>query len=117
MMFGYVMSEVYRLLLGVLGVWRVTHLFQAEDGPADVIVGIRRAAGDRPIGRVLDCFYCLSLWVSLPVALIIGRTVAEWALLWPALSAGAILFERVTSDHLSIDHGSQRAARFLEDKE
>jgi hypothetical protein len=111
------MSELYRLLLGVLGVWRVTHLFQAEDGPADVIVRIRRAAGDRLIGRLLDCFYCLSFWVSLPVALIIGQTVTEWALLWPALSAGAILLERVTSERLSSDHGSQRPARFVEDKE
>jgi hypothetical protein len=114
---GLIMSEPYRLLLGVLGVWRITHLFQAEDGPGNVIVRIRRAAGDSPMGRLLDCFYCLSLWVSLPVALIIGQSVIERALLWLALSTGAILLERVISERVSGDDSSQRPARFLEDKE
>ena len=117
MLLGIIMSELYRLLLGVLGVWRITHLLQAEDGPGDVIVRIRRAAGDSSVGRLLDCFYCLSLWVSLPMALIIGRNAIERVLLWLALSAGAILLERVTSERVSGDNGSQRPARFLEDKE
>lgn len=111
------MSEYYRLLLGVLCVWRVTHLFQAEDGPWDAIVRIRRAAGDGFAGRLLDCFYCLSLWVSLPVALFLGQTAAERTLLWPALSAVAILLERVTSGRVAGDERSQRPARFVEDKE
>jgi len=116
MLLGLIMSELYRLLLGVLGVWRITHLFQAEDGPGNVIVRLRRAAGDSSIGRLLDCFYCLSLWVSLPMALIIGQSAIERVLLWLALSAGAILLERVTAERVS-DDGSQRPARFLEDKE
>ena len=111
------MSELYRLLLGVLCVWRVTHLFQAEDGPWHMIVSIRRAAGDAFLGRLLDCIYCLSLWVSLPLAWAIGQTVTERALLWPALSAGAILMERVSSAQVSRVSSSQRPATFVEDKE
>ena len=111
------MSELYRLLLGVLVVWRITHLFQAEDGPWDVVVSIRRAAGDGFFGRLLDCFYCVSLWVSLPLGFIIGETAIERALLWPALSAGAILLERVISERFPSDGGSQRPAHFVEDKE
>jgi hypothetical protein len=38
--------EHYRLLLGVLCVWRITDLFPAENGPWEVIAGTRRAAGD-----------------------------------------------------------------------
>jgi hypothetical protein len=91
------MSELYRLLLGVLCVWRITHLFQAEDGPWDVIVRIRRVAGEGFIGRLLDCFYCLSLWVSAPLAWAIGQTNKERALMWLAFSGGAILLERSTS--------------------
>jgi hypothetical protein len=53
------LSDLYRLLLGVLCVWRITHLFQAEDGPWDVIVRLRRVAGDSFVGRLMDCFYCL----------------------------------------------------------
>ena len=88
------MTDLYRLLLGVLCVWRVTHLFQAEDGPWDVIVRIRRAAGEGFAGQLLDCFYCLSLWVALPVACLAGRTAGERVLLWLAFSGGAILLER-----------------------
>jgi hypothetical protein len=91
------MRELYRLLLGVLCAWRITHLFQAEDGPWDAVVRIRRAAGDGFIGRLLDCFYCLSLWVSAPLAWAIGQTIKERVLMWLAFSGGAILLERSTA--------------------
>lgn len=86
----------YWLILSVLCVWRVTHLLQAEDGPWDIVVRLRRRAGAGFFGALLDCFYCLSLWVAVPFALM-GETWQERLLLWPSLSAGAILLERVTS--------------------
>ena len=89
--------DVYRFVLGVLAVWRVTHLLYAEDGPWDTIVRVRRLAGAGFWGRLLDCFYCLSLWIAAPLAVLLGSGWAERLLLWPALSAGAILIERVTS--------------------
>ena len=92
------MEDIYRLLLGVLCVWRITHLFQAEDGPWDLVVRIRRAAGDGFFGRLLDCFYCLSLWVAAPLAWVIGQTMSERVLMWLAFSGGAILVERSTSE-------------------
>lgn len=88
-------GALYRLLLGVLGVWRITHLLQAEDGPWDVVVRLRARAGQGAIGSLMDCFYCLSLWIALPFALLLGGGWIEQLLLWPALSAGAILLERV----------------------
>ena len=106
------MTDLYRLLLGVLCVWRLTHLFQAEDGPWNVVGRIRRAAGDGFWGELLDCFYCLSLWVSAPLAWVLGRTVAERGLLWLAFSAGAILAERATSPT-----SSAVPAEYYEDKE
>jgi hypothetical protein len=87
----------YWLTLGVLGAWRVTHLLQAEDGPWGVVIRLRHFAGWSIWGSLLDCFYCLSLWVALPFALGIGETTKEKALLWLALSAGAILLERLTT--------------------
>jgi hypothetical protein len=89
----------YELLLGVLAVWRITHLLQAEDGPWDLVVRLRARAGDGVAGRLMDCFYCLSLWIALPFALLPGVPGASWfeqLMLWPALSAGAILLERAT---------------------
>jgi len=110
------LSDLYRLLLGVLCVWRITHLFQAEDGPWDVIVSIRRAAGDSFVGRLMDCFYCLSLWASIPVAWVIGRTTAERIFMWIAFSGGAILAERSTSPP-SAAPPSAIQAKFEEDQE
>ena len=93
--------KLYRLALGVLTVWRITHLLQAEDGPGNVVVHLRRAAGNNFWGKLLDCFYCLSLWVAAPLALLCGETWWERALLWPSLSAGASLLERMTNPALN----------------
>lgn len=87
----------YWLLLGALAVWRVTHLLNSEDGPWQMVVRVRRLAGDGFFGELLDCFYCLSLWVAAPLAVVLGSGVKERLLLWPALSAGAILIERLTA--------------------
>ena len=87
----------YWLILGLLCVWRFTHLLQAEDGPWDLVVRLRRFAGNSFWGNLLDCFYCLSLWIAVPFALVLGADWRERGLLWPALSAGAILIERATA--------------------
>jgi hypothetical protein len=86
----------YWLILGVLGVWRITHLLQAEDGPYEIVVRLRQKAGHGFWGKLLDCFYCLSLWIALPFAAELGGDAREQLLLWPALSAAAILLERIT---------------------
>jgi hypothetical protein len=89
--------EFYWLVLGVLGVWRVTHLLFAEDGPWDVVIRLRQWAGTGFWGSLLDCFYCLSVWIAAPFALTLGSGWKARLFLWPALSAGAILIERTTS--------------------
>jgi hypothetical protein len=87
----------YWLLLGMLCVWRLTHLLVVEDGPWRLIARLRAAAAGGFWGSLFDCFYCLSLWIALPFALLVGETMPERLLLWPALSGGAILLERATT--------------------
>ena len=87
----------YWLIIGMLSVWRVTHLLAAEDGPWQLMVRLRRHAGQGFFAEVLDCFYCLSIWIAAPVAWLIGEGWRERVLLWLALSAGAILLERATA--------------------
>ena len=89
------------LVAGVLAVWRITHLLALEDGPFDAVLRLRCALGDSGLGHLMDCFYCLSLWVGLAVALGIEALDAAPALgatllLWPALSGGALLLQRAT---------------------
>lgn len=95
------MIRVYWLLIGTLAVWRITHLLYAEDGPWNLLVRLRRRAGEGFWGELLDCFYCLSVWIAMPLAWLIGESWTERAILWPALSGGAILLERLTvrGDH------------------
>jgi hypothetical protein len=90
--------QFYFLILGILAVWRITHLLNAEDGPWDLLVRLRRLAGEGVWGSLLDCFYCLSLWISAPFAYGLGNDWKERLLLWPALSGGAILAERLTAN-------------------
>jgi hypothetical protein len=80
-----------------LAVWRVTHLLQAEDGPFDIFFRLRRLAGHGLWGKLLDCFYCLSVWTSAPAAWLVGRDWPERVLLWPALSGAAILLEHLNA--------------------
>lgn len=89
--------QFYWFLLGSLAVWRVTHLLNAEDGPWKVLEAIRRRLGQGKLHSLFDCFYCLSLWVAIVFALVIGETWRARLLLWPALSGAAILLERITN--------------------
>lgn len=89
--------EFYGLAIGSLFVWRATHLLSAEDGPWDLMARLRRRVGSGFFGKLLDCFYCLSLWIALPVAAVLGRSAGEQFLLWFALSGAAILLERMTA--------------------
>src|SRR3990170_5326622 len=85
----------YWFVLGTLCVWRITHMLTAEDGPWSLMIRLRQRAGTGWWGSLLDCFFCLSLWTAAPFALFIGDRWKERLLLWPALSAGAILLERI----------------------
>jgi len=85
-----------RFAVASLATWRVTHLLAKEDGPADLVVRARAALGDGTAGALMDCFYCLSVWVAAPLSLTVTRRRAELPAVWLALSAGACLVERLT---------------------
>ena len=91
------MQPFYELTLGILVTWRLTHLLSRESGPWDIIARFRQFAGTGTLGDLLDCFYCLSLWIAAPLAFVFAQVWTERLLLWPALSAGAILLERLAS--------------------
>jgi hypothetical protein len=87
-------SPWFRFTVAVLATWRLSHLIAREDGPFDVVVRLRMRAGDGALGHLLDCPYCLSLWIAAPLALLVATSVPDWFVAWLAISGGASLLER-----------------------
>lgn len=91
-------SFTSRFVVGSLVTWRVTHLLAEEDGPADVVLRMRRRLGESELGELMDCFNCLSIWVAALVSLAAADRKRDAALMWPALSGAACLLEGATRD-------------------
>ena len=91
-----------RLLLAVLATWRVTHLLASEDGPADLVYRFRARLGQSLLGKLMDCFNCLSLWIAAPLALFVSRKLLDWLLAWLAISGAACLLERLGREPMAI---------------
>src|ERR1035438_4187687 len=87
---------VWCFALCALAVWRVAHLLARENGPLDLIARLRTALGSSIPGRLMDCFYCLSLLFSLPPALWMCSSRMGFLIQWLVLSAVACLLERAT---------------------
>jgi hypothetical protein len=86
----------WAFLIASLAVWRVTHLLHAEDGPWNLVVWLRRRLGDGLFGRMVQCFYCLSVWVAVPFVPWLTGEPFSALVAWAALSGAAVIIERVT---------------------
>ncbi|MGI8746047.1 MAG: DUF1360 domain-containing protein [Bryobacteraceae bacterium] len=95
----------FRFVLAVLATWRVTHLLASEDGPADLIARCRVFLGHSFAGKLMDCFYCLSLWIAAPLAFAVCAAPLDRLLAWLAISGGACLLNRLGSEPLMIQKG------------
>ena len=102
--------NILYLILSAFAVWRLTHLFNKEDGPFDLIFVIRKKAGNGFFGKLIDCFYCLSIWVAVPFGIWLGQNWIEKILVWLALSGVAALLEQATTKN-----DSKETANYHED--
>lgn len=112
------LSPWFLMLLCVLATWRLSHLVAHEDGPFDAVIRLRARAGDGVLGRLMDCPYCLSLWIAAPAALLLAWRVPELrfpesCVAWLAISGGSSLLEklaaRAATSNLPLD-GAQHHA-------
>ena len=90
--------EVFRFIIVSLAVWRISHLLSKEDGPFDIIFRLRKAAGAGFFGSLLDCFYCVSIWIALPFGIYFAVNWLDKFLYWLAFSGAACLLEQVTTN-------------------
>jgi hypothetical protein len=93
-----------KLVVGILATWRIAHILAHEDGPAALIARARAALGERLLGRMLDCFHCVSLWVAAPIALWVTMRLIDACLVWLALSGAACLCERLRHPEVLMQH-------------
>jgi len=81
----------------VIVTWRLTHLISNEDGPFELILKIRKLMGASFLGQLMDCFYCLSIWIGLGLSLYVSRDPALFIPLTLYYSGTAILLEKLTN--------------------
>ena len=91
------MSDLLRYFVIVVVVWRITHLISLEDGPFDLIIKLRKLMGNSFFGKLMDCFYCLSIWIGLLAALYVGKNLEEIVILTLYYSGASLLLEKLTN--------------------
>lgn len=79
----------FEFVISALACWRLCHLLRYESGPWDCLIELRECFGDSVVGKMLDCFGCLSVWLSLV------WFAPLWLRILLALSALAMLLEVV----------------------
>lgn len=104
----------WRFALCSLAIWRIAHFLTRENCPWRMIVQLRAKFADGMLGRLLECFYCLSFLISLPLALLISASPLEFLVQWLALSAVACLLERITHGPLKHNHVRQVSKSYLD---
>jgi hypothetical protein len=97
------LSPEFRFILATLAVWRLTHLLAAEDGPWNLIAKLRRLAGSSVLGKLMDCFYCLSIWVGIPFCFYPAAGLQSRIITWLALSGAASLLHKLTTQSESLE--------------
>ncbi len=103
------LQQLFLLVVGIGAVWRLALLATHDDGPGDWLLMVRQWLGaydygqdGRPrsqLGRVVSCIHCASVWLALPVALLLWW--GEWStavLGLFALSGWAIVLSEVTGE-------------------
>lgn len=84
------------VMAGALAVWRVTHMLNEQWVARRVLQGMHVGHGSS-LARAALSFGGLSLVVALPAALLLAPPGGALPVWWLALSAGAILLDRLTA--------------------
>ena len=91
------MNALEKYFLLVVVVWRLAHLITLEDGPFDVIIRIRKMLGNSFFGKLMDCFYCLSIWIGFLIGWYAGSNLEEIILLALYYSGASLILEKLTN--------------------
>lgn len=76
-------------------------MLSAEDGPFDIIIRLRKLLGNSFFGKLMDCFYCLSIWLGLACAFYVSGGIEEIVILCLYYSGTSILLEKAINKNFS----------------
>lgn len=83
------------LLLCALATWRITAFVCYDSGPFELATRLRRIAAAAGLVRLVTCFHCMSVWVSV----LIVSALFEWhwqtAIVVLAVSGAVSISERM----------------------
>lgn len=87
------MYNLEQLVFLSFATWRISSLLVNEEGPFKVFVWFREKT--HSLGGLLDCLWCTSVWVAMPVAaLTFGKP--WWRIVaWLAVATGAIITDSI----------------------
>jgi len=93
------MYSIFIFLLSTLAVWRIGHMILDENGPFNVFGKLANYTDklkykDGGLKQLLNCFYCMSVYLSIPFSIYLANNVLEFFIYVLAMSALSIfLFE------------------------
>ena len=91
------MIAIEKYFILVIVTWRVTHLISNEDGPFEIIFKLRQIAGNSFFGKLMDCFYCLSIWIGFLLSIYISNQAIEIIFFTLYFSGTSIIIEKLTN--------------------
>jgi hypothetical protein len=108
MLLGKQPYELVWLLLTILAVWRLTAMIAYEAGPFDLMVAVRRGLVTIGLGRLVGCFYCLSIWTSF-AAVVVFPLSADTPLVILGVAGAVAIVERVLSGSLTTSENNEKS--------
>ena len=85
------------LIISVLAVWRLTSLICFDSGPFDVMSKIRLVFCRIGLGKLIECFHCAAVWISVVVTVLVYEVSIATVVLAVAVAGGSSIIERSLS--------------------
>jgi len=90
------MYSIFIFLLSTLAVWRIGHMILDENGPFNIFGKLANYTDklkykDGGLKQLSTCFYCMSIYLSVPFSIYLANNVVEFIIYVLSMSALAII--------------------------
>ena len=83
------------LMIAILAVWRLTSFICFDAGPFSIMTKTRILLYKLKLGKLIDCFHCAAVWVSIVITLCVYSFSAAIVFLVFAIAGGASIIEKL----------------------